>query len=114
MDRIKEEMARLSDLGAAVRSAVNTTGIAVGFTASTLILGVITWVFVSDLRFQADSALLLSVMLILNALAAVFLVPACITLFKPRFIVAANGRRADMKAFNTNSNNENRISTDAA
>jgi hypothetical protein len=47
------------------------------------------WVFISDLRFQADAALLLIVMLILNALAAVFLVPAWILRFSPEFIVQA-------------------------
>jgi len=49
----------------------------------------VMWVFVSDLRFQADAALLLVVMLILNAFAAINLVPAWITVFKPRFIVDA-------------------------
>jgi hypothetical protein len=39
------------------------------------------------LRFQADAALLLCVMLLLNAAAAVFLVPSWIRVFKPRFIV---------------------------
>ncbi|MEE9574719.1 MAG: hypothetical protein V3W03_01325, partial [Gammaproteobacteria bacterium] len=58
------------------------------FTALTLIGGVIMWVFISTLRFQADAALLLSVMLILNAMASVFLVTAWITIFKPEFIIS--------------------------
>lgn len=89
MDRIRTEMERLDDLRAAIACAISTTGIAIGFTAITLIGGVIMWVFVSDLRFQADAALLLIVMLILNALAAVFLVPAWILRFRPRFIMEA-------------------------
>ena len=45
----------------------------------------------SDLRFQADAALLLlCVMLLLNAAAAVFLVPAWIRVFKPKFIMDAH------------------------
>jgi predicted RND superfamily exporter protein len=83
MDRIRNEMERLGDIRQAVNRAISTTGVAIGFTATTLIGGVIMWVFVSDLRFQADAALLLIVMLILNALAAMFLVPAWILRFKP-------------------------------
>ena len=44
------------------------------------------WVFLSDLRFQSDAALLLCVMLTLNAVAAIFIVPAWIMLFRPSFI----------------------------
>ena len=58
-------------------------------TATCLIGGVIMWVFISDLRFQADAALLLVVMLLLNASAAMLLVPAWIRIFKPTFVSAA-------------------------
>ena len=47
------------------------------------------WVFISDLRFQADAALLLVVMLILNSLAAMFLVPSWVMIFRPKFISSA-------------------------
>ena len=86
MNRIREEMAQLRDLPQAVMRALATTGFAVTFTAATLVAGVIMWVFLSDLRFQSDSALLLSIMLILNALAALLLMPAWVMVFKPRFI----------------------------
>jgi hypothetical protein len=46
-------------------------------------------VFVSDLRFQADAAKLLSIMLVLSACAAMFLVPAWVDIFKPKFIMEA-------------------------
>ncbi len=89
MDRIRAEMERLGNIHAAVTEAISTTGVAIGFTAITLIGGVIMWVFISDLRFQADAALLLIVMLLLNALAAIFLVPAWILRFRPAFIMQA-------------------------
>ncbi|MCU7874500.1 MAG: MMPL family transporter [Candidatus Thiodiazotropha sp. (ex Lucinoma borealis)] len=89
MDRIRAEYERLGDLRAAVKHAISTTGVAIGFTAMTLIGGVVMWVFISDLRFQADAALLLIVMLILNAVAAMNLVPAWILKFKPKFIIQA-------------------------
>jgi predicted RND superfamily exporter protein len=47
------------------------------------------WVIFSDLRFQSDSALLLSLMLVLNAIAAMLLMPAWVMIFKPHFITAA-------------------------
>jgi predicted RND superfamily exporter protein len=89
MDRIRAEMENLGDLAGAVKRAISTTGAAIGFTALCLIGGVVMWVFISDLRFQADAALLLIVMLILNALAAMFLVPAWILRFRPAFIMQA-------------------------
>ncbi len=87
MDRIREQTAeRGGDLLGAIQYAVATTGKAIGFTASCLIGGVVMWVFISDLRFQSDAALLLIVMLILNASAAMLLVPAWVRTFRPVFI----------------------------
>ena len=73
----------------AVRTAIRTTGLAVSFTAITLIAGIVMWVVLSDLRFQSDAALLLSVMVILNGAAAMLLVPAWVLVFKPKFICEA-------------------------
>ena len=89
MDRIKEEMHVQPNLQQAVMRAVSTTGVAIAFTASTLVGGIMMWIFLSDLRFQADAARLLSIMLVLNACAAMFLVPAWVDIFKPKFIMQA-------------------------
>ncbi|CAG4883269.1 membrane protein of unknown function [Georgfuchsia toluolica] len=86
MQRIREEMAQLRNLRQVVLRAISTTGFAVTFTATTLIAGVIMWVVFSQLRFQSDSALLLSLMLVLNAAAAMLLMPAWVMIFKPHFI----------------------------
>ena len=90
MDRIREEYEELHDLRESVLRALSTTGLAVGFTAATLIAGVVMWIFFSDLRFQSDAALLLTVMLALNAVGAVFLVPAWVMAFKPKFITGVH------------------------
>ncbi|MDX1733545.1 MAG: MMPL family transporter [Halioglobus sp.] len=88
MDRVREETAKAAgNLEAGIRHAIATTGKAIAFTATALIGGVVMWAFVSELRFQADAALLLVVMLVLNAWAAAYLVPAWIVRFKPAFIV---------------------------
>ncbi|MCV6590588.1 MAG: MMPL family transporter [Marinobacterium sp.] len=89
MDRIRSEMVKLGDLPKAVRAAISTTGLAVSFTAITLIAGIVMWVLLSDLRFQADAALLLIVMVVLNAIAAMLLVPSWVLVFKPKFICDA-------------------------
>jgi len=90
MDRIREEMTRLHDMSKAVINAVASTGAAVAFTAITLVAGVIMWVFLSDLRFQSDAAVLLSFMLVVNAIAAMFIVPAWCVVFRPHFVVATH------------------------
>ena len=86
MDRIREEFSHLHDMKRAVINAVATTGYAVSFTAITLIAGVVMWIFMSDLRFQSDAAILLSFMLIVNAIAAVLIVPCWCVVFKPKFV----------------------------
>ena len=86
MDKIKEQYAKLGSFETAIQKAINTTGVAIGFTAFSLIAGVVMWVLLSTMRFQADAAMLLIVMLLLNALAAMFLVPAWVMTFKPTFI----------------------------
>jgi predicted RND superfamily exporter protein len=90
MDRIREEFAQLRDIKQAVINAVATTGYAVSFTAVTLIAGVVMWIFMSDLRFQSDAAILLSFMLIVNAIAAVLIVPSWCVVFKPKFVTAVH------------------------
>ena len=86
MDRIREEMAKFQNLREAVQRSISTTGMAISFTALTLMAGIIMWVIFSDLRFQSDAALLLCVMIIINGLAAMLLVPSWVLVFKPRFI----------------------------
>ena len=96
MDRIKEEMHVADSLQHAITRAVSTTGVAIAITATTLIGGIIMWVFVSDLRFQADAARLLLIMLVLNAAAAMFVVPAWVDVFKPKFIMQAAEERWEL------------------
>ena len=89
MDRIREEFEDCGDICQAAIRAFSTTGYAVSFTALTLIAGVVMWIFLSDLRFQSDSAILLSFMLVVNALAAMLIVPAWCVVFKPKFVTGA-------------------------
>jgi predicted RND superfamily exporter protein len=88
MDRVVRERRRGHALPEAVRIAIQTTGMAVFFTGSCLVGGIIFWYFISSLRFAADMSLLLSILLLANMLGAILLVPAFVTLFKPRFAQA--------------------------
>ena len=87
MDRIRWEVQHEGrELAAAVRTALGTTGLAITFTATTLVCGIAAWVFASTLRFQADAAKLLVAMMIFNLLAALLFVPAWVVVMKPRFL----------------------------
>ncbi|HTO06719.1 MAG TPA: MMPL family transporter [Myxococcota bacterium] len=82
VDRIRQEMAVRKDLDEAIRTAVRTTGMAVTFTGTTVVGGIGFWVF-SNLRFQAEMAQLLIVLMAINMLAAVTLVPALYSILRP-------------------------------
>ena len=101
MDRIKEEMHVAEDVQDAIRRAVSTTGVAIALTATTLVGGIIMWVFISELRFQADAARLLIIMLVMNMASAMFLVPAWVNIFKPKFIMQAGEERWEKGAGST-------------
>jgi predicted RND superfamily exporter protein len=90
MDRIREEYEHTGSMEQAAINAFSTTGYAVSFTALTLIAGVVMWIFLSDLRFQSDAALLLAFMLVVNAIAAMLIVPAWCVVFKPRFVTGGD------------------------
>jgi predicted RND superfamily exporter protein len=86
LSRICEEYQNLGRFDAAIQTAINTTGKAIMFTATTLVAGVIFWYFLSDLRFQAEMGLLLALLMLINMLTAVVVLPALVGFFKPRFV----------------------------
>jgi predicted RND superfamily exporter protein len=88
MDRVVHERKRGHDLIESIQIAIQTTGLAVFFTGSTLVGGIIFWYFISSLRFAADMSLLLSLLLIANLFGAILLIPAFTALFKPKFAQA--------------------------
>jgi hypothetical protein len=85
MDRMAHERKRGHKLDDAIRISITTTGMAVFFTGSTLVGGIIFWYFISSLRFAADMSLLMSIVLAANMVGAMVLVPAMTHLFKPSF-----------------------------
>jgi uncharacterized protein len=69
--------------------AVKTTGKAIFFTATTMIVGVIVWYFLSSMRFQAEMGLMLALIMFLNLVTALVLIPVLVNIFKPNFITRA-------------------------
>ena len=69
-----------------IMTAVRTSGKAVVYTGLTLILAIIPWYFISDLKFQAQMGFFLSILLFANVVLAITLHPLLIYLLKPRFI----------------------------
>ncbi len=87
-DRIRQESSWSGDLDEGIRRAIRTTGMAVTFTATTLVGGIIAW-SLSSLRFQAEMARLLSILMVVNMVGAILLVPSWFSILRPRFFAAS-------------------------
>jgi hypothetical protein len=81
-------------LDEAVDGATATTGKAIIFTASTMIVGAIFWWF-SDLKFQAEMGLLLGLLMAFNTFGGLVLVPAWIKVIRPRFLTNRQAAAVD-------------------
>jgi predicted RND superfamily exporter protein len=87
VDRIRQEVADTADIDEAVRRAVRTTGMAVSFTATTIVGGIFLWSF-SNLRFQAEMAQLLVILMVINMFGAITVVPAFYSILRPKVATA--------------------------
>jgi len=87
LSRITEEYERFADIDQAIEEALMTTGRAILFTGTTLTASVIFWLFF-PMRFQAEMALLLALILFLHVVGALVFIPSMVSLFKPRFATA--------------------------
>ena len=67
-------------------TAVKTAGSGIIVTGLTLILPVISWYFISGLKFQAQMGFFLAMLLLINMIAALTLHPLLIFVIKPKFI----------------------------
>lgn len=69
-----------------VTASVRTTGGGIVYTGITLILPILTWYFISELKFQAQMGFFLSMLLLINMVAAFTLHPLLILTIKPNFM----------------------------
>jgi predicted RND superfamily exporter protein len=97
VDGIKEELHHHghNDLTRAITRSLNTAGRGVLITASTLIVSVVLWSF-SSLRFQAEMATLMAIWLAISASSALFIMPAMVYVFRPKFVVGTSHHEASV------------------
>ena len=86
LSRICEEFRGKQDHGHAIQMAVTTTGKAIAFTATIVLIGILPWYFLSELKFLADMGLLLVMIMLINMVVALVVLPLLVYLFKPNFV----------------------------
>jgi uncharacterized protein len=92
LSRICEEYhVHQGDLGAAISSSLTTTGKAIMFTATIMLLGIFPWIFLSDLKFMADMGLLLTAIMLINMVLSLIVLPLVVYFANPGFL-----RRTDL------------------
>lgn len=97
LSRILEEYELCRDFDLANRRAIESTGKAIIFTGTTLAAGVFFWLFF-PMKFQAEMALLLIMLLGFHVLGALAVIPALVSLTKPHVLVAAGEARERAEA----------------
>ena len=86
MSRICEEYPLHNNYDESVCRAISTTGRAVFFTGSTLVVGMLPWYVLSSVRFQANMGLVIAALMVINMISALILIPLLVSAIKPKFI----------------------------
>ena len=87
LSRICEEyVARKHDLAAAIHASLVTTGKAILFTATIMLIGILPWYFLSDLKFMADMGMLLVAIMLINMVLSLVVLPLCVWFIRPKFL----------------------------
>ena len=88
LSRICEEYQETRSYQKAIDAAVGTTGKAIFFTATIVLIGILPWYFLSELKFLADMGLLLVMIMLINMVIALVVVPLLVWLFRPKFLAS--------------------------
>jgi len=97
LSRIVEELCAGEGFDVAIRRMFETTGKTVLFTGVSLTASIIFWVFF-PMKFQADMALLLVLLLGFHLMGALMFIPPMVALFKPRFAIKYAEERQRIRA----------------
>src|SRR5881628_3133769 len=97
LSRIVEELVAGEGFDAAIRRMFETTGKTVLFTGVSLTASIIFWVFF-PMKFQADMALLLVLLLGFHLMGALMFIPPMVSLLKPRFAIKYAEERQRVRA----------------
>lgn len=90
LSRICEELQQRKGLpderwAQAIRAALCTTGGAILFTATIMMLGILPWYLMSDLKFVADMGLLLIAIMTINMVLSLVVLPLLVWWIRPAF-----------------------------
>lgn len=103
LSRICEEYtARDHDLARAIHAALTTTGKAILFTATIMLIGIVPWYFLSDLKFMADMGILLVGIMLINMVLSLVVLPLMVWFIKPKFLARDDlmvGENIDLTQF---------------
>jgi uncharacterized protein len=87
LSRICEEYSvNDQDLERTINAALTTTGKAIMFTATIMVVGILPWHFLSDLKFMADMGLLLVAVMLINMVLSLVVLPMLVWFIKPKFL----------------------------
>jgi predicted RND superfamily exporter protein len=86
MSRMCDEYRINPDYSKLIPASIFTTGKAIFFTATTMVVGIILWYFMSSLKFQAEMGLLLSAVMMAHVILALFFQSAFMMILQPKFI----------------------------
>jgi predicted RND superfamily exporter protein len=103
LSRICEEYtAHEHDVKKAINAAMTTTGKAIMFTATIMLIGILPWYFLSDLKFMADMGLLLVAVMLINMVLSLVVLPLLVWYLKPKFMARQDllvGESIDLTQF---------------
>jgi predicted RND superfamily exporter protein len=84
--RCMDEFPRQANWEKTILTAVRTSGKAVVYTGLTMVLPIMTWYYISDLKFQAQMGIFLAMIIGANVIFAITLHPLMLYTFKPKFV----------------------------
>ncbi|MGH8519193.1 MAG: MMPL family transporter, partial [Panacagrimonas sp.] len=103
LSRICEEFnAQDQDWARTLHAALTTTGKAILFTATIMLVGILPWYFLSDLKFMADMGLLLVAVMLINMLLSLIVLPLLVWFIRPAFAAREDlivGEHVDLSRF---------------
>ena len=103
LSRICEEYhAHDHDWGRTITASLTTTGKAIMFTATIMLIAILPWYFLSGLKFMADMGLLLVLTMLINMVLALVVLPLLVWLVKPGFVARKDlfvGEGVDLSQF---------------
>ncbi|MEM8489507.1 MAG: MMPL family transporter [Pseudomonadota bacterium] len=95
LSRICEEYRQRTCIEDAIVRSVSTTGKAIFFTATIVLIGILPWYFLSELKFLADMGLLLVMVMLINMLVALVALPLLIWIVKPSFVKSGSHKMSE-------------------